>query len=655
MDDIISDSTKIRKRGCSPSSSTSSMIQNYRFKKAVLVGKRGGGSSTTPVPSWRMVASRSPSIGFRVAAASDSPRYTPPPPTGISGKSRPPQLPVSARKLAATLWELNEVPSPAMSERRLRRDHRGRSSVHSGSLPPHLTDPSHSPPDSERMERSGTKGPRRRESPTSRKLKITEEDVAALDSASNASSMETESKSRSHAPANSTHGAARTRLKDVSGALTTSKELLKIISRMWGQENHPSSSMSLISALHTELERARLQINQLIQEQRSDQNEINYLMKRFAEEKAAWKNKEKQAVEAAVESVMGELEVERKLRRRFESLNKKIGTELTDTKASLFKVLKELEGERRAREVVEQMCDELSRSIGEEKVEAEEMKRESVRMREEVEKEREMLHIANALREERAQMKLSEARHQFEEKNAAVDNLRGELEAVFRNERHSSNKGKKGHDPRQDRDLAAAISLTNRANIGFVQEESREEDGAEVEGNYDIALDSGEDSAADSDLHSIELNITESNSKRNSMAPPHRASPMVSLFRKKLPANEDIKPRKSAYNKEEPRRSTSYLQRSVSDMIDWEGSDVEHEKHARRSCQDELQRYKLLKSLRDRVLFSSKHRSEMGIASPSRQSGHSLPSRDSSNFLLEKPMTMEGGSKVAGKTRRNQS
>ncbi|XP_031258393.1 uncharacterized protein LOC116116468 [Pistacia vera] len=209
-----------------------------------------------------------------------------------------------------------------------------------------------------------------------------------------------------------------------------SKELLKIINRMWGQEDRPSSSMSLISALHAELERARLQVNQVIQEQRSDQNEINYLMKCFAEEKAAWKNKEQEVVEAAIESIAGELEVERKLRRRFESLNKKLGKELAETKASFLKAVKELENVKRARMVIEQVCDELARDI-DDQAEVEELKRESVVVREEVEKEREMMQLADVLREERAQMKLSEAKYQLEEKNAAVNKLRSQLEAFM--------------------------------------------------------------------------------------------------------------------------------------------------------------------------------------------------------------------------------
>lgn len=142
---------KIRKRGCSSSaSSSSSVLQNYRFKRAILVGKRGG--STTPVPTWKLVSSRSPASALR---ALESPRYPPPSQAG-AGKARQP--PVSARKLAATLWEMNEIPSPSAREMprdpttrlNLKKEPRAKErvprSMRSGSFPPHLSDPSHSPP-----------------------------------------------------------------------------------------------------------------------------------------------------------------------------------------------------------------------------------------------------------------------------------------------------------------------------------------------------------------------------------------------------------------------------------------------------------------------------------------------------------------------------
>ena len=145
---------KIRKRGCSSSaSSSSSIIQNYRFKRAILVGSKRGGSST-PVPTWKLML-RSPSTAS-ILRATESPKYA-----GSQSGSKvkgqgqgqgQQQQPISARKLAATLWEMNEIPSPRRKEgneeRRRRKEGRERGaarSVYSGSLPPHLSDPSHSP------------------------------------------------------------------------------------------------------------------------------------------------------------------------------------------------------------------------------------------------------------------------------------------------------------------------------------------------------------------------------------------------------------------------------------------------------------------------------------------------------------------------------
>lgn len=620
----MGDATKIRKRGCSPSSSTSSVIQNYRFKRAILVGKRGGGrgdkgGSATPVPTWTLVGSRSPTVVPRAAA---SPRYPP----SISGRSKAGdgQPPVSARKLAATLWELNEVPSPSprraaaeeLKDKRVgRREQRRRTekvgrSLHSGSLPPHLSDPSHSPV-AERMERSGTASHRRRESSLFRMIKIDN-----FDSSSNASFMEVETRSRCLMPSGSSVG-PKTCLKDVSNALTTSKELLKIISRMRGHEGQPSSSISLISAVHAELERARLQINQLIQEEHSDQKEIDYLLRRFAEEKAAWKNKKREVVEAAIESIAGELEVERKLRRRFESLNKKLGKELAETKAAFLKVLKELENEKRMRGIMEQVCDELARNIGDDKAQAAEMKRESFGMQEEVQKERQMLQIAEALQEERTQMKLSDAKHLFEDKNAVVGKLKNELEDFLLAKDSKEN----GHDSvyqRRDGDLAFCRSEAKGGGIG--EAEDTTEDG---------------ENSAESDLNSIELNTDDPNKNYTCSY-----SSMTPKSSKRHSIDEEQKQRKSIFN-QVARKSTSLL-RSVSNVVEWGN----HSKYAfdkqvpRRSCGDEIQRHRSGKGLRDRTLPSSRLGLEREMASPSSQRGPPWPSRDPCD--AGRPVTMEG-------------
>ncbi|XP_059668686.1 uncharacterized protein At5g41620 [Cornus florida] len=639
MEGLIPGYCKIRKRGCSSSSSSSSVLQNYRFKRgAILVGKPRGSRSSTPVPTWRTTAS--------TLRAPDSPVYAPSQTGG--GKSRP----VSARKLAATLWEMNEIPSPSPSLRDnnklLKKDMRVRDrmgvpkSVRSGSLPPHLSDPSHSPI-SERIDQSGTGSRQRRPSSISQRHRLADHSVGVLDSVSSASLMEIETRSRGQTPCGSIVG-VKPRLRDVSNALTTSKELLKIINRIWAHDEQTSSSMSLISALHAELERARLQVNQLIHEQRSDQNEIDYLMKCFAEEKASWKNKECQVIEAAIESVAGELEVERKLRRRLESLNKKLGKELADTKAVLTKAVKELDSEKRAREVMEQVCGELSRDMDDDKAEVEEMKRESEKIHEEVEMEREMLQLADMLREERVQMKLSEAKHQFEEKNAVVDKLRNQLESILRTKR-TKEKGRGSLNHGNDEEITT--HLRSRARFVSHQSEGKEKDG-EVEDGVDCEEDS-----AESDLHSIELNMD--NNIKNYKS---TYSSVAACDSKRVPINVEIKGRNSTSGKA-PRRSTS-IQRSMSDGVEWSiqtesiqnSGDVldrerfyELERQAqRKGYGDDMLRYRSTKGLRDQILSSSRIGSARDFASPTRQWG---PSRDPGNVVQERPAILQGsGSKL---------
>ncbi|KAL2953755.1 hypothetical protein AAZX31_19G183900 [Glycine max] len=622
---------KIRKRGCSSSassaSSSSSVLHNYRFKRTILVGKRGG--SSTPVPTWKLMSSRSP---LRALA---SPKY---PPSQTANKSL--QAPVSARKLAATLWEMNEIPSPSVrSKKELRTRERVPRSMRSGSLPPHLSDPSHSPV-SERMDRSGTGSRQKRTPSISHRARITEHHVGPLDSLSNASLMEIETRSRAQTPASSAVG-VKGRLKDVSNALTTSKELLKIINRMWGHEDRPSSSMSLISALHTELERARLQVNQLIQEQRSDQNEINYLMKCFAEEKAAWKNKEQEIVEVAIESIAGELDVERKLRRQLESLNKKLGRELADTKASLLKVVKELESEKRAREIIEQVCDELARDADEDKSEIEKQKRVSTKVCEEVEKEKEIMQLTDRLREERAQKKLSDAKYQLEEKNAAVDKLRNQLEVFLGGKQVREKSRSSTH--LNDEEIAAYLS---RSRLGSHLVEDKEDDGGEVDNGVEC-----EEESAESDLHSIELNMDNNKSYKWTYPPESR------FDTRRYPIEEEVKGSRRSTSGKTSRKSTS-LQRSISDGMEWgvqadklqnsgDGIDWESfyelEKQAQgKGYGDEMQGYKSVKGLRDQILAGSRLASYRGYASPTRQFSQPWSSRDLTNNFQERPATAQG-------------
>ncbi|XP_076905441.1 uncharacterized protein LOC143561201 [Bidens hawaiensis] len=493
---------KIRKRGCSSSPSS------YRFKRPIMVGKTrvGGGSrSTTSAPSWRMTPSKHDGVEL-------------PTHDSAGGRSGPVSSQVSARKLAATLWEMNEMPSPRNLETRRRRDRQQH--------------PSHTPVSvSQRTDRSGT-GTHHKNS-ISRRTRTEPNNGEVVDSLNNVTLMEIENRSRSSTPNGSINN-INLRLKEVSSALTTSKDLLKIIHRMWAHDNLPSSSMSLVSALHTELERARLQVNHIVKHHHVDQTEVNHLLKHFAEEKQLWKSKTQHAIKTAIESVVNELAVEKKMRKRAESLNKKLGLELADTKADYGKLLKELESEKQTREVMEKVCDELAVDI----------KRESAKVHEEVEKEREMMQLADKLREERVQMKLAEAKHQFEEKTALVDQLKSQLETVLGNNVKGKVKGRK--------DVDLMMFLRQGGFSGTCLNKEHE----------------------DGDVEDI-------NDSVNNLA------------------NGSVN---NLVNGKASRKSCS-IHRSISDGNEWGVKET-----PRRSHGDDLNKYKLVKGLRDRILTSLRSR-----------------------------------------------
>lgn len=187
-----------------------------------------------------------------------------------------------------------------------------------------------------------------------------------------------------------------------------------------------------MAALRIELERVRARARELEFAHKKARREIDNLLKKLTEEKLSLRNKEQEKIRSAVQAVKVEAEEEKKARRRIESVNRKVSRELLDANITIAKAIQELEKEKKARELMEDVCNELAREIGEDKQEVEELKRESAKVRAEVEEERKMLQMAEVWREERVQMKLAEARLDIEEKTTTLENLRVEVEEFLK-------------------------------------------------------------------------------------------------------------------------------------------------------------------------------------------------------------------------------
>ncbi|CAI0544120.1 unnamed protein product [Linum tenue] len=614
--------SKIRKRGNS-SSPSSSLVHRYRFKRAILVGKRVG-SSSTPVPSWMMAAAaKSPNSAM---AAPESANF--PPQSGGREAS------VSARRLAASLWEINKVHSPAealedsdtvLDQKELRRN---RDREKNSELPRSSDPASYGASFPETMERRRN-GHRRKTSSvvtTKKKLLLTDYSHGEFDSTNNANLMEGKAQMECVI-------GIKTRLKDVSKGLLTSKELLKVMNRLWGLDEQNSPGISLVSALRAELDRARNQVNHLIKDQKSSRHEIIHLINRFEEEKASWRSKERRKIHDALSRIAEELEVERKLRKQSERLNKKLGCELAETKEALAKALKELESEKRAKEIMEQVCDELASGIGDDRAMAEEVKRQ----REEVEKEREMLLLADVLREERVQMKLSEAKCYFEEKNAAVERLKCELESRLRENMERKEEDVDGNGDGDDDCFSPKYEKIKEleAYLKEIEFGGLQKGEGNVGGVVVVDDDDGDDSGGESEsLQSIELNmdhnskgykwnfegITLENAKRISVDKDMKGIEWgsISLYKKDSDNVNGLKLDSDAINLEI--RQILDKERRRSNEL---GLDSQEQ-----GGEDEVKILKSAKSLRDFLLSNSRRESS---------AAETLPLQELNNGVSEKP------------------
>lgn len=112
---------------------------------------------------------------------------------------------------------------------------------------------------------------------------------------------------------------------------------------------------------------------------------------------------------AKITELKAELEQERKARKKAESMNKKLARELSEG--------------RKGREALERLCEELAKQVSSNKAEMH-------RMHRDMEDERKMLRTAEVLREERVQMKLSEAKLLLEEKLLELEAIRSHSSAT---------------------------------------------------------------------------------------------------------------------------------------------------------------------------------------------------------------------------------
>ncbi|KAK7387084.1 hypothetical protein VNO78_27582 [Psophocarpus tetragonolobus] len=254
--------------------------------------------------------------------------------------------------------------------------------------------------------------------------------------------------------------------------LKTSDEVQHIYSQM-KLLDQKVSSVSAVSALEAELEQARAQIQELETERHSSKKKLEHFLKKVSEERASWRSKEHEKIRAYVDDIKSELSRERKSYQRIEIVNSRLVNELADAKLLAKRYIQDYEKERKARELIEEICDELAKEIGEDKAEIEALKRESMKLREEVEEERKMLQMAEVWREERIHMKLIDAKVALDEKYSQMNKLVADLEAFLK----STNVNPNAKEMKEARSLQQAAAAVDIQDIkGFSYEPANPDD-----------------------------------------------------------------------------------------------------------------------------------------------------------------------------------
>lgn len=301
-----------------------------KLKKGILLvesNKRGGQRTPVIKPSWKL-------IGASAHAE------------GVHDKGPSPVL-ISARKLAAALWEL----------RYYRRLSSGK--MHRGDLR-HIRhvaapDPSTSSPDL-----PGSASGLRRQVMASlmQQHRSGERNNHTLQPVSpqsyGSSSMEVGHYNAAVTPSSSVD------FRGTNYGLKTSTELIKVLNRIWALEEQHSSNMSLVKALKKELNHAHARIKELVRDRQNDKHEIEALKNQLIENQ---KNKNHEKIGSTIQSLRDELDDERKLRKRSETLHRKLARELYEVKSSFSNAVKEIEKGRDMRKLLEDLCDEFAWGI----------------------------------------------------------------------------------------------------------------------------------------------------------------------------------------------------------------------------------------------------------------------------------------------------
>ncbi|XP_047169225.1 uncharacterized protein At5g41620-like [Vigna umbellata] len=383
------------------------VLMAEKLKGGVFVGKRGGPS--TPPPTWRLEfpSQRNDNNGNNRSKNKNQVEEF---------LNFPTPTTLSARKLCAKLWQIQphkQAPLPKMNRPPLIRPHR-RDTLLKPASATRLTE--HVGTSLVQHHRSAKRNGRTKQ-PVSPPCHCSSMQVAPYNNPMRSVDF-------------------RSWITESNRNPKASRELLKVLNHIWCLEEQHASNLSVVKALKMELDLSRAQVKELQQEKQLNKHEMENLIKQRTEEKIVKKSKENDKIKAAIQSVMKEIEDERRLRKHSESLHRRLARELSEVKSSFSGSMKDLEKERKTRILLENLCDDFAKGIRDYEYEVRSLVHDNSEQGQAQVKgsslDRLILNLSDAWLDERKQMKLVQAGRDLPELDSSiVDKLGVDIETFL--------------------------------------------------------------------------------------------------------------------------------------------------------------------------------------------------------------------------------
>ncbi|KAK8524332.1 hypothetical protein V6N13_015358 [Hibiscus sabdariffa] len=233
-----------------------------------------------------------------------------------------------------------------------------------------------------------------------------------------------------HKPSKSKEGEIRRDRSNGRCSKASPIEVYGFASRMKLLEEQVKT-VSFVSSLQAELVQAQLYIHNLEYQVQSSRNRVRYLERKLGAERTSQQKKEHEKIYTLLDDLKGQLSRERTKHQKMDEINSQLIKEVAEAKLLAIQSVQKYKAEKRTRKLLEEVCRELARKIGEDEAEVEAMRIETMKIREEVEEERSMLQVADVWREERVQMKLVDAKLALESKYSQLNKLITDLETFL--------------------------------------------------------------------------------------------------------------------------------------------------------------------------------------------------------------------------------